>query len=85
MCIISLCDRIMQLPIVNFIWDSMIFLSFVNDVKYFFELKAITKAEVLVVHDELIDLIDCAENAASKGEFPNGHTFKYTFRALISM
>lgn len=51
----------------NFIWDNMMFLSLVNDIKYFANINLITKEEVLILKDEILALIDYLEDLAAKG------------------
>ncbi|MDR1937675.1 MAG: hypothetical protein LBQ73_04135 [Tannerellaceae bacterium] len=56
----------------NFIWDKMMFLSLINDVRYFSDINLITDKEKNMLKEELLLMIDILEQLASKGEHENG-------------
>ncbi|WP_304250087.1 hypothetical protein [Parabacteroides gordonii] len=56
----------------NYIWDSMMFVNLVNDIKYFASIHLITDEEVIKLQEELLMLLDDLENIAAKGKFNTG-------------
>jgi hypothetical protein len=54
----------------NFILDEFIFDYFVNNVKYFYEIMAITEEEKALIKKELHDLLDYMFEIATKGCYP---------------
>ena len=55
-----------------FIWDTSIFHSFVNEIKYFASLHMITLNDVANLKEELYQLLTYIETLSSKGEFGEG-------------
>ena len=56
----------------NYIWDSMMLVNLVNDIKYFASIHLITDEEVIKLQEELLMLLDDLENIAAKGKFNTG-------------
>lgn len=54
----------------NYIWDQMIFIHLVNDIKYFQDIHLVTEEEVAKLKEELFLLIDELEEIATIGKFP---------------
>jgi hypothetical protein len=57
----------------SFIWDNMMFLSLINDIRYFCDINLITDEEKELLKKELSDMIDILEDLATKGEHENGN------------
>lgn len=57
----------------SFVWDSMMFMSIVNDIKYFEGIQLISKEATEGLKHELLLLIDELEATASKGAYRNGN------------
>ena len=56
-----------------FIWDEMMFLALVNDLRYFYDLNLITEQEKKLLKADCLSLIDRLENLASTGMHANGN------------
>jgi DNA-binding phage protein len=56
----------------TFIWDKMMFLSLVNDLRYFYDIKVITEQEKKILKEELLAMIDQLELLAARGEHRSG-------------
>jgi hypothetical protein len=56
----------------TFIWDKMMFMSLINDLRYFYDINVITDKEKKILKEELIDMIDLLETLAAKGEHQPG-------------
>lgn len=56
----------------NYIWDSMMFFSLVNNIKYFVSIHLISEEELSCLKQELLDLLDKLEEVATKGKFNTG-------------
>ena len=67
-----LSESVKQCPKTFFIWDTNIFHSFVNEIKYFASLNLITPEDVRHLKEELHQLLSLIEHLSSKGEFSNG-------------
>lgn len=55
-----------------YIWDSMIFLHLVNDIKYFKMIHLISDEDLRKIREELLAFLDELEDIAAKGKFANG-------------
>jgi hypothetical protein len=56
----------------TFIWDEMMFLSLINELKYFYDIRLITLEEKNILKEELLSMIDTLEDLAFRGAHPNG-------------
>lgn len=56
-----------EIPVTNYIWDSMIFRSLINDIKYFVSINLVKPNEVKIIKKELFELIDILEELAIDG------------------
>ena len=68
----KLSESVKQCPKTFFIWDTSIFHSFVNEIKYFASLHMITPNDVANLKEELYQLLTYIETLSSKGEFSEG-------------
>ena len=68
----KLSESVKQCPKTFFIWDTSIFYSFVNEIKYFASLHMITLNDVENLKEELYQLLTYIETLSSKGEFSEG-------------
>ncbi|MCD8044488.1 MAG: hypothetical protein LUH10_15695 [Tannerellaceae bacterium] len=57
----------------NYIWDEMIFKSFINDILYFKEIHMISGESIQQIKTDLLELINDMEKLASRGHFRNGN------------
>jgi len=69
----KLAESIKKCPKTFFIWDTNIFQSFVQEVKYFAGLNLISAADVVHLKQELHALLNDLEHLSIKGEFSEGH------------
>lgn len=69
----SLSTMILDVPVTNIIWDSNLFLTLVNDIKYFADLGFISVEGVNELKSELMQLLDEIENTAYQGCYPTGN------------
>ncbi|MDR1556625.1 MAG: hypothetical protein LBS88_06295 [Tannerellaceae bacterium] len=60
-----------------FIWDEMMFLSLVNDLRYFYDINAITDQEKALLKEDFLSLIDILENLAAKGRHGDGREVNF--------
>lgn len=56
-----------------YIFDNMLFLYLINDIKYFSSVNLISTADVQELKEELIHLLNYLERLAAKGRFDNGN------------
>lgn len=56
-----------------YIFDNMLFLYLINDIKYFSSVNLISNADVQELKEELIHLLNYLERLAAKGRFDNGN------------
>ena len=63
-------DKIKKVPIVNYIWDCMLFNYLVSDIKYFISIYLITEDEKQLIKNDLYALLDYMSEVSSKGCFP---------------
>jgi hypothetical protein len=56
----------------TFIWDEMMFLSLINELRYFSHINLITDKEKDMLKEEILMMIDILEDLAAKGEHENG-------------
>lgn len=54
------------------IWDSMIFLHLVNDIKYFTTIKLISDENIKKIKEELLAFLDELEEIAARGKYASG-------------
>ncbi len=54
------------------IWDSMIFLHLVNDIKYFTMIKLISEENIKKIKEELLVFLDELEEIAARGKYASG-------------
>lgn len=66
-------DNFKKLDYVYFVWDDKLFLNYVKDVEYFYNLRLLSEKDVAAIHGELLELVDYLEKIASTGEFENGN------------
>ena len=59
-----------NIPVVNYIWDYMIFEYLVNDIKYFTSIYLITEEEKQLIKNDIYALLDYMSEVSSKGCFP---------------
>ncbi|MDR2809999.1 MAG: hypothetical protein LBB84_05500 [Tannerellaceae bacterium] len=55
-----------------FIWDEIMFLSLVNDIRYFYDINLLTEKEKNQLKGELFSMMDTLEGWAERGEYENG-------------
>lgn len=55
-----------------YILDNQIFTSFINDVNYFININLISQADVQLIKNDLLHLLDDLEECATKGKFKTG-------------
>ncbi len=67
---VQLCKEV---PSSNFIWDSMMIISLINDIKYFASINLVKPEEVQLLKEELLLLINSLEDVAAKGAHDNGN------------
>ncbi|MDR1357631.1 MAG: hypothetical protein LBJ58_08185 [Tannerellaceae bacterium] len=65
-------DITKSLATTTFIWDETMFLSLINELRYFSHINLITDKEKSILKEELISMIDELEDLAAKGEHENG-------------
>ncbi|MCD8194498.1 MAG: hypothetical protein LUD74_08150 [Tannerellaceae bacterium] len=74
--VVELHTRIVNLvrtiPAIYTIWDTHIFKSLVNEIKYFSGLNVLSEADRIALKNELLQLLDELETVAAKGAFSNG-------------
>jgi hypothetical protein len=61
-----------SIPAAYFIWDRMIFLSLINDIKYFYDINLVTDVEKNILKKEFLQMIDILEKLAAGGKHENG-------------
>lgn len=69
----KLSDSVRKCPKTFFIWDTNIFQSFVQEIKYFAGLSLISTSDVIQLKRELHALLNDMEQLSIKGEFGEGH------------
>ena len=62
--------KIKSIPIVNYIWDYMLFDYLVSDIKYFASIYLITEDEKQLIKNDLHALLDYMSEVSTKGCFP---------------
>lgn len=55
-----------------YIWDNSLFISLVNDIKYFVSINIISPEDVRKLKEEMLAMIDYMYNIANAGKFNNG-------------
>ena len=60
-----------------FIFDNMIFMYLINDIKYFSSVNLISDNDVHELKEELYRLLDYTERLAARGKFDNGHRINF--------
>lgn len=60
----------------TYICDVLTFDYLINDIAYFYNIKLITKEEIELLKNELLEFLDNAEKFASNGCFDNGHKMR---------
>lgn len=66
-------EEISKINNTYYIWDSMIFLYMINDIKYFSNINFINKSEVQQMKEELLMLLDEIEDIAASGKNKAGN------------
>ncbi|MDR2389470.1 MAG: hypothetical protein LBD89_06780 [Tannerellaceae bacterium] len=66
-------EAVRALPHSGFIWNELLFLPPVNDIRYFHDLRLVTEKEKNLLKEELLSLVDSLESLAGKGEYENGN------------
>jgi hypothetical protein len=66
------CEKTTRIRKSFYIFDNLIFLYTINDIKYFSSIHMIEEEEVKKIKEELLRLIDCMEELAIKGHFESG-------------
>ncbi|MBC5621527.1 MULTISPECIES: helix-turn-helix domain-containing protein [Butyricimonas] len=61
----------------SYIFDNMIFLYLINDIKYFASVNLISNADVQELKEELFHFLNCLERLAAKGRFDNGNRIHF--------
>ena len=64
------CHAIKQVPVTNFIWDSMLFDYLISDIHYFYSIRMITDDEKACIKRDLFALLDYMLEVANKGYYP---------------
>lgn len=61
----------------SYIWDNMIFLYLINDIKYFASVNLISPGDVAELKDELLHFLDYVERLAARGKSENGNKIHF--------
>ena len=60
-----------------YIWDNMIFLYLINDIKYFSSVNLISDDDVQELKEELYHFLDYTERLSARGKFDNGNKISF--------
>lgn len=63
-------SRLRGMKYAFFIWDNLIFLKLVNDIRYFKSMSLLSEENVLLIKQDVTDLLNACENAAAEGRWP---------------
>lgn len=55
-----------------YVWDRAIFNTLINDIRYFEEIKLLSKENVALLKQELLQMLDKLEECATRGKFSTG-------------
>jgi hypothetical protein len=61
-----------DMPVTDILWDSNVFLSLIQEIKYFCNMKLLSIGEVSAIKEELLVLLDRLEEIAYRGKVPKG-------------
>jgi hypothetical protein len=75
-------DITKSLPLSTFIWDETMFLSLINELRYFSHINLITDKEKSILKEELLSMIDILEQLAAKGEHENGKKVNFYISSI---
>lgn len=68
----SYVEEMLQMKNTYYIWDNMIFMNLVNDIKYYTKINLIGEDNMMLMKDELMYLIDKLEEISIRGHFKSG-------------
>jgi hypothetical protein len=66
-------DAVRKIKYTFFIWDNSFFLSLINDINYFYNVRMITRTEMQMLKLEMFRLLDTLEHFADEGQFDTGN------------
>ncbi len=66
-------DAVKKIKHTFFIWDQSFFISLINDINYFYNIRSISKEEMHMLKQEMFSLLDTLEDYADEGEFDTGN------------
>lgn len=67
-----LCNEIYEMKHIVQIWEPHIFMSLINEIRYFYTLRIITRDDVRNLKEELIDLLEMNQRVATEGLSEHG-------------
>ena len=65
-----------------YIWDYLIFVYLVNDIKYFASIRYITPEDVAALKEDLLRFMDKVERLATKGQFDTGNKVQFYLSSI---
>ena len=65
-----------------YIWDYLIFVYLVNDIKYFASIRYITAEDVAALKEDLLRFMDKVERLAAKGQFDTGNKVQFYLSSI---
>jgi hypothetical protein len=66
-------DVVKKIKYTFFIWDQAFFISLINDINYFYNIRSISKEEIHMLKQEMFALLDTLEHYADEGEYDTGN------------
>lgn len=76
-------EAVKQIKNTFFIWDKYFIRSLVNDINYFYQIRLVTRDELLMLRNELFSLVNTLEQLADYGEFDTGNRVETYVSDLI--